>query len=163
MPRSRPLQDKAFAILLGAATLLVLATIQVVFLKTPIEAQMGIIQKVFYFHVPAAYAISGLFELTPLIPTSVNEKLALDEAEAEALSPLSWPAPEGKSLDAVVGGAESSEYLRQSASIVAAWGEDGVATRYEEIPGANHFTAIDPLTVPNSPMCERLKQLVARA
>ena len=44
-------------------------------------------------HVPAAYAISGLFELAPLIPTSLNEKLGLDENEANALSPLTWPAP----------------------------------------------------------------------
>lgn len=114
-------------------------------------------------HVPAAYAISGLFELAPLITTSLNEKLQLDAAEAASLSPLLWPAPEGKSLDAIVGGAESSEYLRQSAAIVTAWGEDGVATRYEEAEGANHFTVIDPLTDPNSTMCERLKQLVSRA
>ena len=114
-------------------------------------------------HVPAAYAISGLFELSPLITTSLNEKLGLDEAEANALSPLLWPAPEGKSLDAVVGGDESSEYLRQSADIVRAWGEDGVATRYEEIEGANHFTVMDALSDAASPMCERLKQLVAHA
>jgi arylformamidase len=111
-------------------------------------------------HVPAAYAISGLFELAPLIPTSINEKLQLDQAEAEALSPLLWPAPEGKTLDAVVGGDESSEYLRQSAAIVAAWGEEGALTRYEEIEAANHFTVIAALEDASSPMSERLKQLV---
>jgi arylformamidase len=110
-------------------------------------------------HVPAAYAISGLFELAPLIPTSLNEKLGLDETEAEALSPLLWPAPGGKKLDAVVGGDESSEFLRQSAAIVAAWGEDGVETRYEELEGLNHFTVIAPLADPQSTMVERLKQL----
>jgi arylformamidase len=114
-------------------------------------------------HVPAAYAISGLFELAPLIPTSLNEKLGLDEAEAEALSPLFWPAPEGKTLDAVVGADESSEFLRQSAAIVAAWGESGVNTRYEEIEAANHFTIIAPLVDPSSAMCERLKQLADAA
>ncbi len=114
-------------------------------------------------HVPAAYAISGLFELSPLITTSLNEKLGLDETEADALSPLLWPAPEGKSLDAVVGGDESGEYLRQSADIVRAWGEAGVETRYEEIEGANHFTVIDQMSDAASPMCERIKQLVARA
>ena len=114
-------------------------------------------------HVPSAYSISGLFELAPLIATSLNEKLGLDDAEAASLSPLLWPAPEGKSLDAVVGGAESSEYLRQSASIVSAWGEDGVTTRYEEIEAANHFTVIDQLSDSASAMCERLKQLVSCA
>lgn len=109
--------------------------------------------------VPAAYAISGLFELAPLIPTSINGALRLGAEEAEALSPLFWPAPEGKTLDAVVGGEESSEYLRQSAAIVAAWGEDGAATRYEEIAGANHFTVIAPLADATSAMCERIAQL----
>lgn len=111
-------------------------------------------------HVLAAYSISGLFDLAPLIPTSINEKLRLEEAEAEALSPLFWPAPGGKILDAVVGGEESSEYLRQSAAIVRAWGEQGVVTRCEQIAGANHFTAIAPLADPHSEMCARLKQLV---
>ena len=114
-------------------------------------------------NVPAAYAISGLFELAPLVPTSINDKIGLDAAEAEALSPLFWPAPEGKSIDAVVGVDESSEFLRQSAAIVAAWGEDGAHTRYEEIESANHFTVIAPLTEASSAMCERLKQLVDAA
>lgn len=114
-------------------------------------------------HVPAAYAISGLFDLAPLIPTSLNGALRLDAQEAEALSPLFWPAPEGKTLDAVVGEAESCEFLRQSAAIVEAWGEEGVTARYEEIEAANHFTVIAPLTDPNSAMCERLAQLVKRA
>jgi arylformamidase len=113
-------------------------------------------------HVPAAYSISGLFELAPLIATSINEKLSLDADEAEALSPLFWPAPEGKMLDAVVGADESSEFLRQSAEIVRVWGEDGAETRYEEIEAANHFTIIAPLTDPRSAMCERLKQLADR-
>jgi arylformamidase len=114
-------------------------------------------------HVPAAYAISGLFELAPLIPTSLNAALHLDAPEAEALSPLFWPAPDEKTLDAVVGGDESSEYLRQSAAIVAAWGEDGVETRYEEIESANHFTVIDGFVHAEAPMCERVLQLVRRA
>jgi len=114
-------------------------------------------------HVPAAYAISGLFELAPLIPTSVNAALGLDADEAAALSPLFWPAPQGKVLDAVVGADESSEYLRQSAAIVRAWGEAGTRTRYEELEGANHFTAIAPLADPHSPMCARLAQLARAA
>jgi arylformamidase len=113
-------------------------------------------------HVPAAYAISGLFDLTPLVQTSINGALHMDEDEAENLSPVFWPGPEGKILDAVVGGTESSEYLGQSRAIVEGWAEDGVETRYEEIAGANHFTVIAPLTDPHSTMCARLKELADR-
>src|SRR5262249_38424203 len=112
-------------------------------------------------HVPAAYAISGLFELRPLVPTSINGALKLNDEEADNLSPLLWPAPEGKMLDAVVGGAESSEYHRQSRVMADTWGADGVITRYEEIAGANHFTVIAPLTNPDSSMCARLKELAS--
>jgi arylformamidase len=109
----------------------------------------------------AAYTISGLFDLVPLVSTSINKALQLDEAAARAASPLLWPAPTHGSLDAVVGGEESAEYFRQSESIVAAW-NGGIATRYETLPGANHFTAIAPLADPHSPMTLRIRQLAQR-
>jgi arylformamidase len=112
--------------------------------------------------VAAAYAISGLFDLGPLVETSINTALRLDQAAARAASPLFWTPPAGGSLDAVVGGSESAEYFRQSRSIVEAWGSAGVATRFGTVDGANHFTAIAPLADPQSPMVLRLKQLAGR-
>jgi len=110
-------------------------------------------------HVAAAYSISGLFDLTPLVQTSINGALKMDEDEAKNLSPVFWAGPKGKILDAVVGGAESSEYFDQSRSIVDVWAKGGVETRYQEIAGANHFTVIAPLANPDSAMCARLKEL----
>ncbi len=112
--------------------------------------------------VPAAYAISGLFELEPLVPTSINKALRLDQAMARAVSPLFWNPPSQGSLDAVVGEVESAEYHRQSRTIVEAWGNAGVATQYGSIPAANHFTAIAPLEDPASAMTLRLKELAGR-
>jgi arylformamidase len=109
--------------------------------------------------VKAAYAISGLFDLGPLVKTSVNDALGLDQAAARRASPLFWPAPSHGSLDAVVGGDESAEYHRQGRVIVETWGRAGIETRFAEIPGANHFTAIAPLADPNSPMTQRLLEL----
>ncbi|MGB9043679.1 MAG: alpha/beta hydrolase [Pseudolabrys sp.] len=106
--------------------------------------------------VPAAYAISGVFDLLPLVHVSQNQDLRLDEAEARRISPLHWNVPAGRSLDAVVGALESSEFLRQSKSIVEAWRRAQALTRYEEIAGANHFTVIDPLSDPNSAMTARV-------
>jgi arylformamidase len=109
--------------------------------------------------VTAAYTISGLFDLVPLVSTTLNNALRLDEAAAREASPLFWPAPARGSLDAVVGADESAEYFRQSRSIVEAWGAAGVATRFAAIPNANHFTAIAPLADPRSPMTLRLAEL----
>ena len=112
--------------------------------------------------VTAAYAISGLFELAPLVGTSINRALGLDEAAAKAASPLFLQPPAHGSLDAVVGEAESSEYFRQSHTIVERWGQAGIPTRFGTVAGANHFTAIAPLAEPNSPMVSRLRDLVMR-
>lgn len=112
--------------------------------------------------VAAAYSISGLFDLRPLVGTSINKALGLDTETAKAASPLFWPVPRHGSLDAVVGGDESAEYLRQSRTIVEHWGEAGVAAAFGIIPGANHFTAITPLADPDSPMVHRLKELARR-
>ncbi|KAA2241269.1 alpha/beta hydrolase [Salinarimonas soli] len=109
--------------------------------------------------VPGAYAISGLFELRPLLTTSVNRALGLQPAEADRLSPLLWPAPAGRALDAVVGARESDEYLRQSRTIAERWATAGVATRFEALPGADHFTVIAPLADPGSAMTARVAEL----
>ena len=57
MPRSRTLQDRGFYALSAVTAITFVFEIFFVFLRTPIEARMGIVQKIFYFHVPAAYAM----------------------------------------------------------------------------------------------------------
>lgn len=113
--------------------------------------------------VPAAYSISGLFDLAPLIHTAMNADFKLDEASARAASPLFWPVPAGRVLDSIVGGAELPEFLRQARSIVDSWPKDKVEMRYEEIPGANHFTVLEPLLDAKSAMVDRLVALSRRA
>jgi arylformamidase len=112
--------------------------------------------------VPAAYAISGLYDLAPLLHLAGNAEFKLTEAGAKAISPLFWPAPKGKVLDAVVGGTESSEFLRQSKIIADAWAKDN-KTRYEAVPGMNHFTICDAMADPASAMTKRLVELSKRA
>ncbi len=56
--------------------------------------------------VPSGYAISGVYDLSPLVPLSLNADLRLDMAEATRVSPLFWKLPPGRMFDAVVGGAE---------------------------------------------------------
>jgi heme exporter protein C len=63
MPRATSIQRKqsgsdiAFAILTFLTTASLVTTIYVVFEQTSIEKTMGIVQKIFYFHVPSAYAM----------------------------------------------------------------------------------------------------------
>ena len=113
--------------------------------------------------VRAAMPISGLFDLPPLVPTSINKALGLTPEEAHRMSPLEWAPPTGGRLIAVVGGAESSEFLRQSHAIVERWGQAGVATQYHEVPGTHHFDVIAGLADPNDPLVDMLTELAAVA
>ena len=113
--------------------------------------------------VTAAYSISGIFDLSPLLQVSMAQDLRLDEASARSVSPLFWPPPHGRTFDAVVGALESSEFLRQSRVIAEAWQKAGVRTRYEEIAGTNHFTVLDGLRDPQSRMAQRLAELAVDA
>lgn len=52
---------------LAASTLLLFAaTIYLIFFVAPVEEQMGVVQKIFYFHVPSAYAMYIGFSLSAL-------------------------------------------------------------------------------------------------
>ena len=109
--------------------------------------------------VRAAVSISGLFDLTPMLKIAMNENLNLTEASAPQVSPLFWPAPTGSWLQCFVGADESDEFHRQSERIVEIWGEGGTSTNLIRLAGSNHFTAIDPLTDPDSEMVEIIAAL----
>ncbi|MBD2746328.1 alpha/beta hydrolase [Microvirga sp. BT688] len=113
--------------------------------------------------VRAAMPISGLFDLPPLVGTSINKALGLTVEEAHRLSPLEWTSPSRGNLVAVVGGAESSEFLRQSRVIVDTWRRAGVTTRYHEVPGAHHFDVIAGLADSADPLVDILVELAAEA
>jgi len=110
--------------------------------------------------VRAGVAISGVFELAPLIPTSINDLVGLEEKSAREASPLLWPPPpKGRTLVAAVGGDESPEFLRQSRTIADTWAGAGVTTEYLVVPSTNHFTVVDALTDPETPLFARVATL----
>jgi arylformamidase len=112
--------------------------------------------------VPSGCGISGVYDLTPLVALSQNADLKLDMAEATRVSPLFWKVPPGRVFDAIVGGAESGEFRWQSRVVADGWKRNAPQTRYEEIPGANHFTVLDPLADVNSAMVARLVELATQ-
>jgi arylformamidase len=103
--------------------------------------------------VAAGYAISGVFDLAPLVGHSMNADFKLDAASARALSPIHLPpAP----FECVVGGRESNAFKAQSRALAQAWD-----VPCQEIAGADHFTVLDPLSDPDSAMVARLVDVVA--
>jgi arylformamidase len=97
-------------------------------------------------------AISGLFNLIPVQLTYVNEDLRMDEAMARRNSPV-FLLPSCRSpLIVTVGGAESEEYLTQSQELESAWSQQGLPITPLVVPGANHFSILDHLVNPDSPL-----------
>jgi arylformamidase len=113
--------------------------------------------------VPAGLAVSGLFDLEPLVHTSINGALGLDVERARALSPLHWPGPAHRRFECWVGGDESAEYHRQSRDLLRFWGEQGVDTEYEVVPATDHFTVVGALADPASRLTRRLADLAVGA
>jgi arylformamidase len=110
--------------------------------------------------ITAAYGISGVYDLRPLVGTSLNEALRMDDATAKSVSPMFASAPNGRRFVAAAGGDESSEFIRQAHEFAAVWSKGGAAATSMIIPGANHFTIVDELTKPSSAM---LNEIVAMA
>jgi heme exporter protein C len=49
--------DVIFQVLLAITAIATVGTIQFIAFRAPVEATMGVVQKIFYFHVPAAYSM----------------------------------------------------------------------------------------------------------
>ncbi len=110
--------------------------------------------------VRAAYGLSGVYDLAPLIGTSLNQALYLSAGISRAASPMFRPAPaKGRRFVAAVGGDESAEFLRQSREIAQTWEKAGLITENVVVPGANHFTILDELIRPGSPVLTRITEL----
>ncbi|NJM30713.1 MAG: alpha/beta hydrolase [Rhizobiales bacterium] len=109
--------------------------------------------------VSACLSISGLFDLRPLLAVPINDDLKLDRVTAAAASPLLWPLPFPKPLVSCVGALESGEFKRQAASLAAAWKGLGCDSTCFAIESANHFTALDALSDPQSRPAMELRRI----
>ena len=57
---------------------------------------------------------------------------------------------------AAAGGNESNEFIRQAHDFAKAWTGSAVKCESYIVPGADHFTIVDELVRPGSPMLERV-------
>ncbi|MBN9426161.1 MAG: alpha/beta hydrolase [Burkholderiales bacterium] len=101
-----------------------------------------------------AAAISGIFDLEPLVPIYLNDALKLTRDEALAMSPAYRERRVQCEFIAAVGGAELPEFLRQNRLIGQRWSD----VAEWEIPGLNHFTIVDQLTRDDTALFERVAE-----
>ena len=102
--------------------------------------------------IKSGVAISGLFDLEPMLYLTLNNDLNLDEHEARSNSPINFSPCTDAPLSVVVGKEESDEFRRQSYHFFQKWGEQGVVVTYLEMPHLNHFSIVDQMQHPDNPL-----------
>lgn len=113
--------------------------------------------------VSAGLGISGLYDLRPLMPTGINQRIGIDGKISMQCSPLLWPSPQHGRFEAWVGGAESREYYRQSETLAACWGGAGMACSWHPVGDDNHFTVVRHLADGTTDMTRALVALCETA
>lgn len=103
----------------------------------------GLERQIFCGGVP----VSGVFELEPLLQTSINEQAQLNSEDAKAWSvrpaALGREALEGVKIAVCVGGLESHEFKRQSREFALATGVPEAL--FIESPNRHHFDVIEDI------------------
>lgn len=109
--------------------------------------------------VKGGLAISGLFDLEPIMHAKfLNDDLKLNVARVAQLSPA-WMKPATHApLMTAVGGLESDEFKRQNRLIGDCW--SGVFRRDVTLPERHHFSILDALGEPGSPLHQAALELL---
>lgn len=115
---------------------------------TPIPDVLG--------RVAHTLSISGVHDLRPLLWTKLNDTLGLDAISAAAESPVLHMPNGTPHVTAWVGGGERPEFIRQSELFTSVWRSLN-AQMHLKIDGIhNHFTVIEGLCDPDSPITRAL-------
>ncbi len=111
--------------------------------------------------VSGAMSISGLYDLTEIVKVpSVNGDVRLTEQSALKVSPAFLPPATDAPLYTAIGTEEIEGFHIQNRLIAERWGS--VRRVNLTCPGKNHFTVLDELCDPRSPVFTSLRELAER-
>ncbi len=111
--------------------------------------------------VKGACAISGLYDLEPLLECEPNEKLRLDLASARRYSPIYHLSGQATPSIIACGANESAEFRRQTATYADILNEAGYPVAHMEVAGHDHFSIIGELANPESPLFRAVIGMIA--
>ena len=104
--------------------------------------------------------ISGLYELEPLVHTSLNDGPQMDVSEAIELSPCFIPPLTNSPQLVVAGGGETDEFLRQSDDYARQYATvDRTMERYN-VPDDDHFDELERLAEDDSVFFDKCMKMV---
>ena len=110
--------------------------------------------------VRAGIPISGLYELEPLVHTSLNEGPQMDIAEAHAESPCFIPPLTNAPQLVVVGGGETSEFFRQADDYADQYRTAERTMERYDVPDDDHFDELERLAEDHSVFFEKSMKLI---
>ena len=110
--------------------------------------------------VRGGLAISGIYDLEPIRLSYLNEKLKLEPADVDELSPLSNLPANSPPMLIAYGTAELPELRRQSREYAEARSRAGLPGRLLALEGRNHFSILEDLANPDGSLTRALRDLV---
>jgi arylformamidase len=108
--------------------------------------------------IKAIVALSGVFDVAPLLRTSINADLRLTEETAAELNLLASVPQTNCRMLLAVGDHEPEEFHAQAQHLAKAWGT--LTSRCESIAGTNHFTIVDNFADPASHLHQEVLSLL---
>lgn len=106
--------------------------------------------------IKGAAAISGVYDLDPVLHISVNEEIGLIPESARENSPMLHPPLPHAPLIIAVGGDESLGWRQMSADFHTLCKSRGVDCQFLEVPGAHHFSITTHLDDPKSALARAI-------
>jgi arylformamidase len=110
--------------------------------------------------VVGGLAVSGIYDLEPMLLSYVNDKLALEQQDVAPLSPMQL-ALSTKPLVVAFGDDELPELQRQSKAFFNLRQQAGKPGSLLPLAGLNHFTILEDLGNPDGQLVAALRQLTA--
>lgn len=102
--------------------------------------------------IHGAVLLSGVFDLTPLVSTTVNDAVMLTRPDAVRLSPQHSSVTAVDRVVALWGAEETETFKSQSRTYVDKLAAAGVLASTVEVAGRDHFDLIYDLITPGTPL-----------
>lgn len=106
--------------------------------------------------IKGALLVSGVYDLRPLVHTTMNDALRLTGETAAQASPIDMqPTMRGR-VEVAFGGLESGEFIRQSRDFGATWAARGATIAELDLTDRHHLSVVEDLATPDGRLTRAL-------
>lgn len=120
------------------------------------QADLGLPDKL----IKGALLLSGLYDLTPIPHTHINEWMKLSAEDAARNSPVAYAPAHGCPIIVTYGDNETDEFKRQSMDYLSRWSALGYPGEYIRVPGLNHYDLVLECGKATSPLASAMFRMM---